>query len=83
VVNAGKDRIGPDEAVQLAREHNTLVVAKGKKVLKFDLRRDDADDEAIRKAIVGPSGWLRAPAWRRGRTFVVGFHADAYDSVLG
>lgn len=83
VVNAGKDRMGPDEALELARQHNKLVVAKGKKAVTFDLRGDDVDDEAIRKAIIGPSGWLRAPAWKRGKTLVVGFHAEAYDSVLG
>ena len=82
-MNAGVDRLDPDAALQRVREHNVLVAAKGKKVLTFDLKKDDVDDDAILAAVIGPSGWLRAPAWSRGKTMVVGFNPEAYDSVLG
>ncbi len=81
-MNAAKEHISPDEAVELVREHRKLIVAKGKKVLHFDVAAEE-EDTAILKAIIGPSGRLRAPTFKRGKTLVVGFHADAYDEVLG
>jgi len=82
VVNAAKDRIGPKEALALARKQARVVVAKGKKTLEFQMKDRPSDDE-LASAIIGPSGWLRAPAWKRGRTLVVGFNEGAYDEVLG
>lgn len=82
-MNAAKDRMGPDDALGFVREHNKLVVAKGKKVVTVDLKKDDVSDEDILKLIIGPSGWLRAPTWKRGKTVVVGFNEEAYDAVLG
>ena len=40
-------------------------------------------DDAIAKVILGRSGTLRAPAFRVGDTFVVGFHADGYSGIFG
>ena len=51
--------------------------------LIYDMKKDDVADDDLKAAIIGPSGWLRAPTWKRGKTLVVGFHADAYDDVLG
>ena len=75
--------MGPDEALEMAREHTKVVVAKGKKILTFNLKKDDVEDDDILGAIIGPSGWLRAPTWKRGKTLVVGFNPDAYADVLG
>jgi len=75
--------MGPDDALELVREHGKLVVAKGKKVVTLDLRKGEGSDEDILKLIIGPSGWLRAPTWKRGKTLVVGFNEEAYDGVLG
>ena len=74
--------MGPDEALEMARDHTKVVVAKGKKVLTFNLKKDDVGDDDILGAIIGPSGWLRAPTWKRGKTLVVGFNPDAYADVL-
>ena len=82
-MNATKEKFDGDAAMALVREASKLVAAKGKKVTKFDLKKDDPSDEEILKAILGPSGNLRAPAWKRGKTLVVGFNAEAYDDVLG
>ena len=59
-----------------------MVVSKGKKLLRFDLRNGASDDE-LASLILGRSGTLRAPAIRIGKTFVVGFHADGYTEVFG
>lgn len=60
-----------------------LVVAKGTKVVEFDLKKDRPDDETLLAHLLGPYGNLRAPAMRVGKTFVVGFHPDVYAKVLG
>ena len=41
------------------------------------------DDETILALIIGPTGNLRAPTAKVGKTLLVGFNAEAYDEVLG
>jgi arsenate reductase-like glutaredoxin family protein len=59
------------------------VVAKGKKIVRFDLRNDRPSDDELLDHMLGRSGALRAPSLRAGRTFVVGYNADLLESVLG
>lgn len=56
------------------------MVAKGKKVLTFDPREDALAD--IAAVALGPTGNLRAPAIRTGKTWLIGFHEEAYGEVL-
>ena len=42
----------------------------------FDLKKDEPTDEELAKAILGPTGNLRAPALRRGKKMFVGFHPE-------
>lgn len=56
----------------------TVVVAKGKRVLTFAPQRPDFDRDAFVAAVIGPSGNLRAPTARVGRTFYVGWNDEAY-----
>ena len=79
VVLASK-KLGRDDAVALARECDTLIVAKGKKVTTFDLAGDPGD--AMVDAMLGPTGNLRAPTVRSGKTLLVGFNEERYASVL-
>ena len=39
-------------------------------------------DEAI-DAMLGPTGNLRAPTIRSGKTLLVGFHEETYEAKLG
>ena len=82
-MNAAKDRMAPDDALALAARHHKVVVARGKKTLTFDMKKDPPGDDELLDVIIGRSGWLRAPAWTRGKTLVVGFNEDAYDDLLG
>lgn len=59
------------------------MVAKGRKILSFDLKKDRPSDEEILELILGRSGALRAPSLRVGDTFVVGYNADLLDEVFG
>lgn len=80
--NANKDKLGPDDARRLAAAASKIIVAKGKKFVTFDMKKDPPDDETLLKALLGPTGNLRAPTIQRGKTLLVGFHADVYAAEL-
>jgi len=74
--------VDADGALALLTGVTDLYVARGKKTLHFDLKRDRPSDDDILGLILGRSGTLRAPAIRRGRTFVVGFNPDILGETL-
>ena len=81
--DASKERRGRDEALALARSADRGGVAKGKEVVAFDMKKNPPDDDTLAAHLLGPTGNLRAPTLRRGRTLLVGFSAEAYRQVLG
>jgi len=83
VVDATKERKGRDEALKLARTAAKVVVARGKKVVTFDMKREPPDDETLAAYLLGPTGNLKAPTLRVGDTLLVGFGEAAYRQVLG
>ena len=83
VVDASKVRQGREQALALARAADVVLVAKGKKVLSFDMKREPPDDDTLAAALLGPTGNLKAPTLRMGRTLLVGFGEAAYREVLG
>jgi hypothetical protein len=60
-----------------------FVAIKGKRVTTFDLKRNRPDDEVLLQHLMGPTGNLRAPTARIGKTLVVGFNEEAYAELLG
>ena len=62
---------------------SAIVVAKGKKTMKFEPRKDSFDAKELRAAVIGPSGNLRAPTLRVGKTWYVGFSEEAYAAKFG
>ena len=82
IQNAKKERIGPEAALKLARKMTKLVAARGKKVVTFDMKADPPDDQTLLDHVIGPSGFLRAPAAIVGQTLVVGFDEETYRKVL-
>jgi arsenate reductase-like glutaredoxin family protein len=54
------------------------VVARGKKIVMIDMKKDAPDDETLAGLLLGPSGNLRAPTLRHGKTLYVGFNEEAY-----
>jgi hypothetical protein len=81
--DAKKDRKGRAEALTLARAADRVVVGKGKKVVTFDMKKDPPDDDTLLAHLLGPTGNLKAPTLRLGRTLLVGFSEEAYQQVLG
>jgi arsenate reductase-like glutaredoxin family protein len=82
-VNATKVRYGEGEALSLLDGIDTVIAAKGKKVETFDLKKSRPDDATLLARLMGPTGNLRAPTARVGRTLVVGFNEEVYAQVLG
>lgn len=80
-VNASKERFGAEALDELFDGASRIVVAKGKKVLEFAPAKDDPAE--IAKVALGPSGNLRAPSVRAGKTWFVGFHEEAWSQRFG
>jgi hypothetical protein len=75
-------KIHREEALELARASQKVWVAQRGKWLQFDAQNPGSDDE-IAKVILGRSGTLRAPAFRAGDVFMVGFSPEAYGALFG
>jgi arsenate reductase-like glutaredoxin family protein len=78
VQDAGKEKQGPKEALALARSAARIVVARGKKMVTFDMKKDPPHDDTLLAHLLGPSGNLRAPTVRKGKTLLVGFSDELY-----
>ena len=57
-------------------------MAKGKKLVTFDMKNDPPDQATLLRHLLGPTGNLRAPTIIKGKTLLVGFNADAYRTSL-
>jgi arsenate reductase-like glutaredoxin family protein len=80
--DAGKKPRGKTEALALAKTVDKIVAAKGKKFVTFDMTKDSPDEFTLLSHLLGPTGNLRAPTIRKGKTLLVGFNPDAYEAVL-
>ena len=67
----------------LAAKASQIYVARGKKVVQIDIKKDKPEAAVLSKLLLGPTGNLRAPALLKGKTLVVGFHQEMYESVFG
>ncbi|MCG8420474.1 MAG: hypothetical protein MJE77_21275 [Proteobacteria bacterium] len=81
-VDARKHKLGPAQALELARESGQLWVARGKKVLFFDMKNDPPADEELAAVLVGRSGNLRAPTIVAGKVMIVGYNPATLDRAL-
>src|SRR5262245_27805387 len=82
MADAGKEKRGRNEAIALARSAERVVVAKGKKLISFDMKKDKPDDDALAEHLLGPTGNLRAPTVRKGKILFVGFNEEAYGDFI-
>jgi hypothetical protein len=80
-LDAKKKSLGPEDAKALLKAAEEVYVAKGKKLIHFHMK--DVDFNEVLAVILGPTGNLRAPTFRKGKTLVVGFDEVTYRAVLG
>ncbi len=82
LVNAKKMTLKEKDALALAAEVDEIYAAKGKKVTHLDLQKDKPDKETLKGILLGPTGNLRAPTLRIGKTLIVGFDPETYQKVF-
>jgi len=75
-------RLGPKDALELARASAHIYAAKGKKIIHFDMASDAPADADLLAHLIGRSGFLRAPTVRMGDTIIVGYNAKLYSDLL-
>jgi hypothetical protein len=81
-VDARKTRYGKADLKKLFKDANKVVTARGKKSVEFDLRQGFPPLDELAKAALGPSGNLRAPAARMGKSWLVGFGEEAWSGTF-
>src|SRR4051794_8911578 len=82
IVDARKETRGRADALTLARSAHKVLVAKGKKLTTFDMKKAPPDDATLAEHILGPTGNLRAPALLKGKTLYIGFNEEAYEELV-
>jgi hypothetical protein len=82
VQNSSKEPIEGAAALDLLAGVSSLVVAKGRKTLRYDLTNERPSDTKLLALLLGRSGKLRAPAMRVGAKFLVGYNSEMLISEL-
>ena len=82
-VDAKKATIKGDAALRVLEGVDEVYAAKGKQVVHLDLRRSKPPRAELLGVLLGPTGHLRAPTLRKGRTLIVGFDEATYKRLLG
>jgi len=82
-VDARKTPIAWQDVRRIIRHVDDIYIAKGRKVIHIELKGGKQEPEVLARLLLRPTGNLRTPAFRRGRTLVVGFDEETYRRVLG
>jgi hypothetical protein len=80
--DAKKATIKGDAALGVLEGVDELYAAKGRRVVHVDLKREKPPRAELLGLLLGPTGNLRAPTLRKGRTLIVGFDEATYERVL-
>lgn len=73
-------KLGREVAEEMLAAASALHVAKGKKLSSF--KGDALRSEDAVAAMLGPTGNLRAPTLRVGKTLIVGFNEDLFTDTF-
>lgn len=80
--NAKKQVFGETEARDMLKGIERLISIKGPKVVSVNLRKEKPDWSELRALLLGPTGNLRAPVVRMGKTLIIGFHKNIYSEHI-
>ena len=78
--DAKKKTRGADGARELLKDADEIYIAKGKNIVHLNLK--EAKPEDVVPQMLGPTGNLRAPTLRKGRTLMVGFNKEIYEKLF-
>jgi len=81
-VDAKKTKLSKEDALKLAKQADKLYAMKGTKTVQVDLKKDSPDEATILGYMLGPTGNLRAPTLRVGKTLIVGFDEGTYNKLF-
>ena len=81
VLEARKEKIGPDQAWVMLGRARRILVGQGVKFQEFS--GEEGQKAAILEAALGRSNTLRAPALKVGGDFIVGFSLPMYEKFFG
>ncbi len=81
-VSAGK-KLQRDDALAMARKARRLIATKGKQVTSVEITKDLPSDDDLATLMLGPTGNMRAPTIRVGRTLLVGYNDDVFTTEFG
>jgi arsenate reductase-like glutaredoxin family protein len=82
IVDCKKQIMQLDDALKLLKGVEKLYATKGVKVVEVDLKGANPTKEQLAELLIGPSGKLRAPTVKHGKTMVVGFNEGMYKSAF-
>ena len=82
VADARKEPHDAAAARKLVQEASTVYVGRGRNFAKHESAALLKDGDALAK-MLGPTGNLRAPTLRLGKTLVVGFSEPMYEEIFG
>lgn len=82
VVDAKKKRYDAKAVAAILEGVEEIHAMKGKHVVHLQLTSKKVKKKDVLAAILGPFGTLRAPAFRRGKTLIVGFDEATYQGIL-
>ena len=80
-VKARKVKIADDQAWEVMKNAEEIVVGRGKKYLVFTPSIDNKVE--ILNQCLGRTGSLRAPTLKIGNRYVVGFNEEMYQKYVG
>ncbi|HQR09637.1 MAG TPA: ArsC family (seleno)protein [Gemmatales bacterium] len=80
--DARKERQGKAEALALAKKVDVIITVRGKSLTRLDVKKDKPNQKTLLAALLGPTGNLRAPTFRKGKTLFVGFNPEGYGDFL-
>lgn len=76
-------KLGLNDGIALLDGARLLVTCKGKNVERFDLKAGLPDKKTLERVLLGPTGNLRAPTLKVGKTVIVGYDEAVYREFLG
>jgi arsenate reductase-like glutaredoxin family protein len=69
-------KLQASDAKSLLKDANKLIAMKGKMVAEFDVKTSVGKDAV--EAMLGPTGNMRAPAIRTGKTYLIGLNEEIF-----
>ena len=71
-----------EAALAVLKGVDEIYAMRGPKVVHVDLRKGKPAKAELLAVLLGPTGNLRAPTLRKGRTLMVGFDEETYKQLF-